>query len=274
MQFKTETITPKKAEQYLSKNLVNRPLRRSRVEQISRDLVAGEWVNTGESIKFASNGGALIDGQHRLTAVKETGVSIETVVVRGLDSDALYHLDQGLSRKPADYLHIQGFDNSDTVARAADIVLRFEQTGGSPANRRGSAPTRHEILDCITRHPGLFDSAKQTKYNYLMRLNKAHVCALHYLFSRHNRELADQFWSHVLDGVGDTKGSPTWVLRQRLLADARDKRRLPMIEKLSMIIKAWNAFARGVKVASWQTLAFKRHGKNVEKPPKIFGYKA
>lgn len=62
-------MTPGLAKKMLASNADNqRNLRMSKVEQYVRDMLAGHWPITGETIKVATDG-ALIDGQHRLTAV-------------------------------------------------------------------------------------------------------------------------------------------------------------------------------------------------------------
>jgi hypothetical protein len=83
-----ETITKPLADKYLKTNpFWNRKPDWGIVDKICRLLRAGHWRVNGESVVFDRNG-HLVNGQHRLMAVSKTGISIQTVVVRGIDPKA------------------------------------------------------------------------------------------------------------------------------------------------------------------------------------------
>ena len=63
-----ETITPELAAEFLKKNKSNRPLSSKHVIALAGSIERGEWMFTGESIKF-SESDTLLDGQHRLSAI-------------------------------------------------------------------------------------------------------------------------------------------------------------------------------------------------------------
>lgn len=79
-----ETITPAMAKQYLSHNAYHRKVKKKKVNEYVLTLQAGQWRLNGKTITFDSNG-RLLGGQHRLHAVVESGISLLTLVVRGLD---------------------------------------------------------------------------------------------------------------------------------------------------------------------------------------------
>ena len=103
MQSGIETITPKVASRYLQANTGNRPLRRTSVEQLARAMLRNEWRLTHQGIAFSASG-RLLDGQHRLQAVVDSGVSVQMVIVRGLPDDAFMAMDIGNRRTTADVL--------------------------------------------------------------------------------------------------------------------------------------------------------------------------
>ena len=74
------TLTPALAAEWLNSNTCNRPLSTLRASRYARDMKAGDWRFNGETISFTADG-RLVDGQHRLTAVVESGVTIQQVVV-------------------------------------------------------------------------------------------------------------------------------------------------------------------------------------------------
>ena len=85
--FELETIDREKAQQYIGKNVGNRPVSQAHLNQLIGRQRRGEWKTNGDSFRFDANG-ALRDGQHRLHMVMLTGIPIEAVVIRGVDPEA------------------------------------------------------------------------------------------------------------------------------------------------------------------------------------------
>ena len=81
-----EIITPEQEQQYLDNNAKHRPIKDKKVAEYMMEMQNGEWRLNGKTICFDWNG-RLLNGQHRLSAVVRSGVSLTTVVVRGLDPD-------------------------------------------------------------------------------------------------------------------------------------------------------------------------------------------
>lgn len=81
---KVEKITPEIAKIYYS-----RVINRQAVKTYIAQMKTGRWVLNGETICFDSNG-VLRDGHHRLLAIIESGVTIEVLVVRGVDPAAWF----------------------------------------------------------------------------------------------------------------------------------------------------------------------------------------
>jgi hypothetical protein len=72
----TEEITPEMAELFLEANNLNRPIRLRRVSELAGDMLAGRWKENGEAgVTFDWNGD-IAGGQHTLSAVVQSGVSI------------------------------------------------------------------------------------------------------------------------------------------------------------------------------------------------------
>jgi len=95
-----ETITPKLAAEYLTHNTSNpRRLMDSVVRRYADDMKSGKWQSNGESIVFSKNG-ELRDGQHRLEAVVLSGVTVQMVVVRGVEDGTTIY-DVGAKRNVA-----------------------------------------------------------------------------------------------------------------------------------------------------------------------------
>lgn len=83
-----EIITPDSAEAYLANNAHHRKVKQKKVNEYAKDLIYGTWRLNGKTITFDSNG-RLLGGQHRLHAVVQSGKSLTTLVVRGLDPEII-----------------------------------------------------------------------------------------------------------------------------------------------------------------------------------------
>lgn len=80
---KVETIDGDTAKKYLDNNAKHREIKQSRVDRYIADLAKGDWKLNGKVLIFDENG-TLRNGQHRLTAVAQSGIAITTLVVRGV----------------------------------------------------------------------------------------------------------------------------------------------------------------------------------------------
>jgi hypothetical protein len=87
----TELITPQIAKRYLEKNN-NRKVKWRHVASLARIIIRGEWVLTPHGIAFGPSG-ELLDGQHRLLAVIESGVSVYMRVSRNVAVEAMIAID-------------------------------------------------------------------------------------------------------------------------------------------------------------------------------------
>lgn len=103
MKIEVIDITPSMASIFLSKNNSNRKINKPQLEMIKRAILKNEWATTHQGIAFYEDG-SLADGQHRLTAILETGISCEMVVYHGIkkDVDTIMALDCGRARNVQD----------------------------------------------------------------------------------------------------------------------------------------------------------------------------
>lgn len=125
MYSEIQLITPEKAAQLLSINSANRHLTRSNVKFFADQLIRGEWKLTHQGIAVTKSG-HLADGQHRLTAVVETGIAARMLVTTDLDDEAFAVLDTGRTRRASDVLSIQGGKHSNIAASAIKLLILYE----------------------------------------------------------------------------------------------------------------------------------------------------
>jgi hypothetical protein len=119
-----ETITPQIARFYLENfNVDNRKMTRASVIGIRRLIDNGEFETTPQGIVFGESG-RLLDGQTRLQAISESGITQVMQVHRGVKDELFKKLDQGRKRSFADI-----FRNDKRVQEPLNVIadLHFKR---------------------------------------------------------------------------------------------------------------------------------------------------
>lgn len=98
-------VTPQMAEKFLESNVGNRRLRKSWTDALTREIKNGNYKTTHQGIAFTKSG-VLVDGQHRLNAIKESNETVKILVTTGLEDDVFKDIDRGLKRSLADSTHL------------------------------------------------------------------------------------------------------------------------------------------------------------------------
>lgn len=138
---KVERITPKIAEEYLFQNKNNyRPLKRSVVNRYAEDMKNGRWEMNGETITFDENG-VLKNGQHRLAAIVKSGITVEMVVVRGVDKNVTAY-DLNSVRTATQISNARGLDTPKSILSAVNLLLSLT----------GNIHTKMEVVEYAERH--------------------------------------------------------------------------------------------------------------------------
>ena len=97
---------------YLESNFSNnRNVSWVKVKAYIAAMMRGEWELSNDAICFDKRG-KLINGQHRLHAVRESGIACEFLVCRGMTRSSASKMDIGRKRTAAERLKIDGFSLS------------------------------------------------------------------------------------------------------------------------------------------------------------------
>lgn len=243
------TITPDQASAILSdRNTHNRTISALHVDRLARDMRNGDFLMNGDAIRFAADG-TLLDGQHRLAACAKSGVTIRTVVVWNLPSEAQATMDDGNKRSMAHVLQLDGKPmHAKTVASILRRVIMLER--GSMVNTSLS-PTKAEMAAYLEAHPEITDAAvvaDQVRNARAIRCAASTLGIAYYLFAAKSRRDADAFFEQLRTGIGLEEGSPILALRNRLSTDGSTRLATESPEVLAWFIKAWNAYRTGKSV--------------------------
>jgi hypothetical protein len=261
-----ETITPEIAAEYLSYNTGNRSISRSRVDKYKREMLSGQWRLNGEAIKFSANPKRLCDGQHRLIASKESGVTFDSLVVYAHHDNFFHTLDSGVPRSAANSLEFMRVKNARDIAAALPLIdMYYKNT--LRATSFSSYYTNAEVVGLYGKYPGVEKShpvRSQTKRLVIPSV----AISCHYLFSRHSEFDSDEFFARLSTGSDLTSGSPILLLRNRLIDDRDKVTYLLKTYVMALVIKAWNAWKQGTGI---KFLRLRMEGSAAESFPSIFG---
>jgi hypothetical protein len=104
-------VTPEIAKQWLVNNNFNRPLKPRLVDNYVRQILNGNWRRTHQGIAFDAEG-VLLDGQHRLLAVINSGQTVTMLVFLNENQAAHESIDGGKVRSVLDVVRLELLDNT------------------------------------------------------------------------------------------------------------------------------------------------------------------
>lgn len=242
-----EVIDPEKAREYLGFNTHNRAIRPRQVASYSRDILNHNWVWNGESVKFDING-VLLDGQHRLAAIVETGVPLRLLVIRGLDPQSQETMDGGAKRTFNDVLKLRGEVNCAALAASVRKIALWER---GERRHEHSALTNYELLETLDNYPWVREGMPTAmRLNSRANLPTSVAGLLYWLFTSIDHDDAVYFFDRLCSDEGHESGDPIFELRRVLMSNdpVRDGRSRSYLTALA--IKAWNKYRDGDRVGS------------------------
>jgi hypothetical protein len=246
-------VTPTDASEWLKCNRLNRPVRKSHVQRLAESIREGQWQVNGQAIVIADDE-QVLDGQHRLFAIIEAGMPIDTLVVYGISALAFRTMDTGIVRTGADALCMHFPEISSAIVKAAATAVQWcwrlelgNIRGGGNVTRLSNT----DVIDYCTNHPSLFSCAETlTGYPHEARpLSLGVGTALYELFARKHEDQAGVFMERLYTGEGLSRTDVEYLLRTTFIRDAERKQKYPMTTKVKMVIKGWNWKRRGNETA-------------------------
>jgi hypothetical protein len=231
-------VSPKMAEEWLGRNTFNRNIRRGKVLRLASDMLNGDWEYTGESIKF-DTAGKLMDGQHRLLAIMESGVTITTLVVTGLKPESMLVLDQVTPRSTADALHLSGVTQATKVAAVLKLI-------NSKGDSTQSTLTNAQALELLESYPEVVEITRVVGGMDLKKLAPpATLGYAYWLIARVNPQGGPEFFERWNNMNDLPSGSPILALNKRALnSEWRGTSSYRSIrDAIACIVTAWNMYA-------------------------------
>jgi hypothetical protein len=253
IEFAVEKITPSAAKSLLNENQTNRPISLGRIQHYANDMKAGNWKVNGEAIVFADTG-RLLNGQHRLRAVMMADVPVEMTVVRGVPEDTFSTFDTGRGRSAADVLYIEGVTTTPamamTMASAAAFALSYKsgtpsRSQGSLKNKKNAQTFSHaEILAFVKKDKVLRASVEyiheMARHTHLI-LSASLLAWIRYETFKIDPIASEKFIHGLINGTDLKPGTAVHVVREDLIREKNLRRKLPWIDVVAGVVRAWNA---------------------------------
>jgi hypothetical protein len=237
-------VTPEIAKLWLLEaNPYNRKLANATIHKYAAEMSSGNFrYNPSDAICFDRDG-RLLNGQHRLTACVESGVSFEAHIVRNCDPASFVVMDSGRGRTAADDAYIAGIPRPRETASVARYLLS-EKWSFKPSY----AVSRPEVQKVIQRsgreiRMALDFIAELKTLPNEITLARAGYCYIR--FSRQNHELANAFFQCLNERTELKAGSPILLLEKMLQGLRKRRRILPEFLVLAVTFKAWTMFRDG-----------------------------
>ncbi len=238
-------ITPDMAAEMLEKNTMNRQISQLNVTRYANDMASGEWDMNGETIKIAEDG-TILDGQHRLWAIIEAGISVTMLVVYNVPKTVITKIDIGVPRRFQHLLKIKGSQHPISCAMITKLAWIYENYDKEMHVSSAKEETRNSVLvPYYDQNRDLIEHAASVAECGAHHFVKSHMGFCFYLFLKKNPQKAEEFIKLVKTGENLYTGHPIMTLRSKLTDNRISKNKLTVRETLAFYIKAWNAFVKG-----------------------------
>lgn len=247
LRFEYGDVTPELAQHYLTYNTENRNLRQRHVERLASDMSKGAYVANHQGIAFDTEG-KLIDGQHRLHAIVQSGVTVQMMIARDVPVEARRYIDTGARRSASDF---QPGQHVNTRSAAARILIGVSNTSPLTVSRLSTEMQKvtiadlHRVMDDdqdwgadLARWSGDARAAAKA----LRGIGAGPLLAAAVLYPNHG----DEFLTKVRDGVNLSPGDPALaLLRYRVNSGVRIQTPAAAV----LCIKVMAAVSRGRSIS-------------------------
>lgn len=245
MDFKVMNITPGMAKEWLANNNnSNRNIKIVAVERYARDMKNGNWELTSSPISFDASGN-LLDGQHRLMAIVQSGCTVKMTVATRCTS-SIYDVN---------------------VRRTATDIYKMEDSGNLNFTISSMVRGKLMIVENV-KHPTVIDTVDEYKANKEQYDLAYEICVLNKgankkvtkkggiclacfagIKAGYDIEALRSFFNTVATGFPDAKyeASPAIALRNYLINIPRKSGDSVVREQLDICSYALMCFMNGEK---------------------------
>lgn len=244
-------VTADLASEWLKLNTLNRPKKLHKISRYAEDMKSGKWPRTGATICFGRSG-RLLDGQNRLQAIVDSGVTIRILVVWGLDDEIFDVIDGGARRSSSDVLVIEGYEGWAASCGAAAARLCLNMISGRLPYALTFSP--QNIRRFVNDQPDLMSSVQfiETLPRRPAPMPHSSAAALHFFMAKIDSDLADQLMTQLYRGDNMTADDMVLRLRNNLLGRVMQKAMTgtgDFTNAMAAVVRVWNARRAGRSIS-------------------------
>ena len=234
--YSIEVITPHQAELWLQRNESNRNIRKNLVVKYARAIQAGNWHLTGDGVSLSENGN-LLDGQHRLTAIVQTGMPVRMGVFRKVPERSQQYKDSGAVRTVADGLRMYNNEIHGSLVAAVCKLLHIFDTGAM------FSLDYDETVSIYDQYQESFKWMQESIPKIKGVIRTAPVLApIVWAHANGMEEEAEAFWSGLSTGENLQKGSSILLLRRTFEHRVSGRSRMDRLHLAALTLSAMSLF--------------------------------
>jgi hypothetical protein len=249
-------MTPSIARKILGNSRENRNIKRKNVVKLVDNINRGLWDSeNGQTIKI-DRSGKLIDGQHRLKSIIESGKTVDVYIAFNCSSKAMNNVDTGANRSLGDVLKMNDIKYFTVVGGViqSESVFKLGQPQRHLSKNTEFVSYQH-ILDIAQENKEYLEfvcqkaTAISKKYPVFPM---AFYAKMYNIMFKIDKTVCNTFFEELT--ALNSNLVPLQVLKKVLLEDAvRSVRKLSTWEKEALFIKTWNNYVDGVdnKILKW-----------------------
>lgn len=247
MSSKWVKVTPATAESWLSENKDNRNIRSTVVARYARAMKEGRWTASPDAITFSTDG-RLLNGQHRLHAITQSGTSVNLFVITNMEESCFSNMDRGVPRAYSDLLRSAGEANVMALGSVLGRAVAYQRTTGEINGTAVWTLHSNHIEDVdrnayLAAHPDIRYSVDTWYHNSsgCRGSNPTVMAIAHHLIARATSVRAADAFLYQL--VTQDREPANGTIRAACNGIDRHNGRLN--EQMAIVLNAWNAWSAG-----------------------------
>lgn len=244
-----EKITPAKAAKWMEGAENIRRVRKHRVNMWAEKLRRGMFTLSNDAI-CVDEDGKLLNGWHRCSAVIETGIPFDAIVLRGMPKSSAIVMDKGLKRLASDSINVPRWAN--VIAAAAKLYLMWDKNITHNTAKAAEIITEEDIIELANDNIDEFTAAAEIASSLAKAVGGSTTVWTTFIYrtSQINETSMLEFVNSIRTGANLAQGDPRLAVRNWFINQQVGTRRKSSIlnqNALHIIAQGWNAWLRGDK---------------------------
>jgi hypothetical protein len=251
-----EMIKPNEAQQLLeTRSEQERHVRATAVARYTTEILSGRWRISADAIVIVR--GALMNGQHRLMAVKRANKACEFLVFR-TDDERIYEiLDCGVKRTVSDVLSAKDIKYASVVAGASRLAIAYDRDLISFGGGKGQGViTRGEIAEYAQKNADRLSGIAAAIQPFYFKHPIISITTAVFLWEigqRKNAKKTEEFITSFFTGENLTYNNAAYVLREKFITSRVMRGDVVAVDlsvnrKIAFAVKALRAHLNGESV--------------------------